>query len=1432
MTKTQVSELYVAIFNRASEKSGNEYWAAKDLTAAEVADEMLATDAAKEYFGSSLDTDQAFIEHIYKNTLNKTIDDDKDGIDYWVSQLADGKSRGDVVSALIDAVATYADSTDPKTQDAYNQFNNRVAVSDDTVENVTSMTAEEASKLSFDVLGVTADAATVDTAKTAVASIGDELRAPTYTITAGQTAVEEGTEMVFTVVASEAFTTKDTTLNYQIKGVEVAGGTADPLDDLGILNGTITIEAGKTSAELKITPISDDNTEGYEGFSIILLDDNFEAMTTSANVVIKDPENAGKNFTLTTGTDDGADFTGGKGNDIYAGVVNGADSTFSALDVLDGGAGTDTLNIGDVAATAAGINLGQATITNIETMNISSINDIDSDAAGTALDTSSVTGLTTLNITKAKDVFVTSATTTDINVSGAANGDKIVDTFTLDLSGTVIKDADTIAFDGVTLTCTDGDVAADVVDDLVTKTYTNWVATDNGDVVTFTAKTSGNKDIDISDFTFTDVGGASTDLTGDVAITASHGLVQSDGGKDVTITDTTAVNDITIGATTVNAGTITVTDAGQGAGVITIDGGTDVTVTTAIDATAAVTGGTVNIGQGGADTDLPTGNVVVTENLTSDAVGGDLTGGAINVKGGSTINVTVNSTTTATTNVSNDIVNGTITVVGDGKTSAVTVTQNSTEVHYSADAIGETYETAVVTFGALKAGEEVFISEGASAGATDLSFVASKDMTAEEVAAAFANLTTGDKQAAGGVVANGFYDNSLDAGWTSGAADGATVTFTATTVGNKTDLVVETDATGSDDDSDNDATNDAAFTIAVTNGSAATTAAVAATTNVVTEGAVNIDDNATAAITTIVVDGYGGTTSDIDGADKLENLTLSNSAAAFTVDTDMTSLTLTLDNISSAADINLDDTGATLTTLNIVTAGTASEADIIATAVETLNVSGTTTLNTSGAGADLDSVKNVTVTGAAGLSMHADDGTKIEKVDASGTSGNVTVSLNTDTAEAASVDAAYVGGTGVDTVSLLTATDIDSTIDLGAGDDTLVLVDQTTAATVAVKGGTGTDTLSMTTATTGTLSMDNITEFERLTINDKADLGTADVTISLDTLGFSYVTTSGTNDTDNGADNFLILDKMATNGTVVLTDTMDNNSAGVKVNVVDAATTDTTLNIVSQTTTADLDVGTLTVADVKAININANDTVADDNANDDLTDDVLDISTLTLVATSAETITVTGNGSITLVNTGNTHVTSIDASALEGDLTVTAAGTTAETITGGAGDDLLTASNDGDTLIGGAGDDTLISLTSTTLTGGAGADTFNVRLVDTVDTAATITDLSSGDTIIISDKANNTGDTAVAFAKLSDANTPDADGNPNLASYANAAIAQSAENGAVWFEYNSNTYIVMEAGNDTSDDFQNGVDNIVKITGSIDLDSASFNMNSGTIEIA
>ena len=163
LTKTQVSQLYVSIFGRASEGAGNSYWqkASTSLSMNVTADIMLGTDAAKTYFGSSLNTNQAFIEYVYLNTLGKTYVQDTTGVDFWVNELDGGKTKGKVVATLIAA------AQDPLNSGAaQDQFNNRVAVSNYTADNILDYT--DRSPFSGVIDDVTGDDATVILAKTAI----------------------------------------------------------------------------------------------------------------------------------------------------------------------------------------------------------------------------------------------------------------------------------------------------------------------------------------------------------------------------------------------------------------------------------------------------------------------------------------------------------------------------------------------------------------------------------------------------------------------------------------------------------------------------------------------------------------------------------------------------------------------------------------------------------------------------------------------------------------------------------------------------------------------------------------------------------------------------------------------------------------------------------------------------------------------------------------------------------------------------------------------------------------------------------------------------------------------------------------------------------------------------------------------------------------
>ncbi len=167
LNQTQVSQLYVSIFGRASEGGGNLYWQTNPHSTSRTvaANNMLASEAAINYFGSTLNDNQAFIEFIYENTLGKTYAEDPEGVDYWVNELSGGKSKGQVIATLINA------AIDPQYAGlaSQDQFLNKVTVCNYTADTIaTCPDVNDLSAFVNFISGVTDDPATVVAAKAAV----------------------------------------------------------------------------------------------------------------------------------------------------------------------------------------------------------------------------------------------------------------------------------------------------------------------------------------------------------------------------------------------------------------------------------------------------------------------------------------------------------------------------------------------------------------------------------------------------------------------------------------------------------------------------------------------------------------------------------------------------------------------------------------------------------------------------------------------------------------------------------------------------------------------------------------------------------------------------------------------------------------------------------------------------------------------------------------------------------------------------------------------------------------------------------------------------------------------------------------------------------------------------------------------------------------
>lgn len=126
-----------------------------------------------------------------------------------------------------------------------------------------------------------------------------------------------------------------------------------------------------------------------------------------------------------------------------------------------------------------------------------------------------------------------------------------------------------------------------------------------------------------------------------------------------------------------------------------------------------------------------------------------------------------------------------------------------------------------------------------------------------------------------------------------------------------------------------------------------------------------------------------------------------------------------------------------------------------------------------------------------------------------------------------------------------------------------------------------------------------------------------------------------------------------------------------------------------------------------------------------------------------------------------------------------------------------------------------------TLTGGTGNDVFVIKTASlNVNSYATITDFTAGDLVQFNEADS------FAASKVTLGTTA------VFQDYANAAMNAIGANDVAWFQFDGNTYIVMDVAATDSTTFVNGEDFVVKLAGLVDLSTATFNATEGTIGLA
>ena len=170
VTDRDIVKLYIALFGRAPEGNGFNYWKIQATTnnwdIIQLANNMYY--AAAKMFPEYSDV-RTVIENIYQNVLGKSPEDDPEGINYWVEQINNGATTiGRVAADIIYVAETqYPDHPATKTLENRTEVGLYVAQKIKTADingdgKVTITDLEEFKKL---IAIVTDDPTTIETAK-------------------------------------------------------------------------------------------------------------------------------------------------------------------------------------------------------------------------------------------------------------------------------------------------------------------------------------------------------------------------------------------------------------------------------------------------------------------------------------------------------------------------------------------------------------------------------------------------------------------------------------------------------------------------------------------------------------------------------------------------------------------------------------------------------------------------------------------------------------------------------------------------------------------------------------------------------------------------------------------------------------------------------------------------------------------------------------------------------------------------------------------------------------------------------------------------------------------------------------------------------------------------------------------------------------------
>lgn len=1058
--------------------------------------------------------------------------------------------------------------------------------------------------------------------------------AQSFSLSQSGTTVAEGSSLTFTVT-SALTVTQDTTFTYTVTGDDLNGAVDKSTSaDFTAASGTVTILAGSKTGTFTITPTLDSTTEALEGFKVSVLNSALTVIGSKTGAITDNSQNAPQTFTLTTGSDS---FTGGLSADTFTATTN---ASLTNGDVLDGGAGNDTLN---VSYTSGGT--VNATIKNIETISA------QVSTAALTLDLTRTTGATKIiNNVSTENLSITNVGTTAIAyelLSGSAGKSTSVtynDTALAGSADSVTITTNTSGTSTTNHTVTVGAASGTLENlNLVTTGGKSWVTLDSGIVV---SKLTVSGDAALA-LTLTDPAnpntGAGLPTIDASALTGALTVTGINTTKN-TITGGTAADSITGAAgndaLTGGAGNDTL-DGAAGNDVLTGGAGNDSLVAGAgndsvlggdgddtIDFQGNLTSGDTVVGGSGTDTIILTGanSYTFSTGAVSEVEVWDVTGngGALTVQTkaepGLTSVVVREDASTQNVTIS-DLEAGvgvTLRQVGTGNVAIGTATLALNDPTGTADSLTVTLQgvstansgttsrnvvndlviTNIETLNLVSSStSSTALIKGSSSvdqnTITDLSTDTNLKTLNISGSSAIA-VTVGDEATKLSLVDASTATGAVTVTLSAGAAPDATLKGGA---GADTIVIATAGTVSVEGGSGNDTFTFSTFLTAADTvaGGAGTADALTATINglTTTTGQFNISGVETVSLTTqtansaVVLDKVTDLTRlNVAGDQKL---TVTKLAAGVTVGT------LTTAAATGTIDISLADATGTADTLTFAVANTASHnTNLVTTGIETVTISDGT--------ADAATV-NVASVDATTLSV---------------TGGVTAVSLTLGTLNAKTTTlsagsyAGTISATGSDSATAFTVSGAEvHTLVGGAGNDTFTL--GTTSAAQSINGGAGTDSLTGT--LTSSVSLDNITNIENFTFT----VGNgATVTVTNDDAGSTG--TSGLEDSDvksityTGGNSLSAVSLNGTNLNAALTTLSFSGISGTVTATVGGGNADSDLTITGGSGTSDSLVAIFTADATPGSKISGFETVTY------ALNSGTNISTLSLAAVNASTV--------------------------------------------------------------------------------------------------------------------------------------------------------------------------------------------------------------------